>query len=257
MSWNMNSEFQARIGRTICPLVAAVVLGSAVFWMMFVRVVQHAGIIASLDILIKNQKELIADVLPLPACLLESYLTIVQIVRSSHASDPEALELKLKSLQAEFETRLADLNERLPRGLMRDLMLKKSSEPARRLFAIASERLLPLLKEREHEQAESIVNNEISAAYCQYRNAIDELVRLVRTQSDQAEQSIALERSVTLLPHLTEVALLLVAMILAVLGWPFEIVRLRAVTPAELMAVGRQFEKELPKLNQSMIRADL
>ena len=64
-------------------------------------------------------KDLVADVLPPPHYIIESYLITLQMAESTSASEMSDLIARTRKLREEYDTRHAHRESELPRGALR------------------------------------------------------------------------------------------------------------------------------------------
>ncbi|XVJ59462.1 MAG: HAMP domain-containing protein [Tepidisphaera sp.] len=122
-------------------------------------------------------KDLVADILPPPAYILESYLTAVQLTSTSDASERDSLIRKLDKLKSEFEARQDHWKAELPEGALHVLLTQKAADPARRFYTAVEKTLLPLIAADKRDEATALVlRGDVRIAYEEHRSAIDELV---------------------------------------------------------------------------------
>ncbi len=133
-------------------------------------------------------KDLIADILPPPAYILESYLTTMELAQAEDDAHIASLEDKLTTLQKDFETRQDYWSKNLPEGQMKSKLLDSSATPARRFFELAQTKFIPLIKDGKHDEANELLATQMRAEYDAHRAAIDETVTLATTFSQESEQ---------------------------------------------------------------------
>ena len=150
-------------------------------------------------------KDLVADVLPPPKYIIESYLTLLQL---NHAADPAERDQLVKSwerLKKELEDRQTywegvDLDdERLKQALLRD-----STGPAREFFAIGDKEYLPAVRADDRAKMQALLDGKLHDAYLKHRAAIDEVVAAANKRSEAyaraaADTATAGERRVAVL----------------------------------------------------------
>lgn len=98
-------------------------------------------------------KDLVADILPPPEYIIESYLTALQLTTVTDTAECAALEAKLAQLQNDFENRHAYWTEHLTDGPMKQSLLATCSDPAREFYTLARDRMLPLLASHKRDEA--------------------------------------------------------------------------------------------------------
>ena len=137
---------------------------------------------------IVESKDLIADVLPPPEYLIESYLVALQLKDAT--SSPERRELleNLKKLRADYETRRVFWEKSLPASPVRTALLEKSHQAAQRFFEVLDKEYLPEVYNGDTARLGVIANTSLKSAYREHRSAVDNVVVLAneRYQHDEA-----------------------------------------------------------------------
>lgn len=133
------------------------------------------------------QKDLVADVLPPPQYIIESYLVVHLLQRSQSKDETAALLDKLAALRSEYDTRHAFWEKSLEDGPMKSELLKASYEPVRRFYALIERQLVPAL-ERKDAAAIASVMEELDQAYAQHRAAIDRTIEMAVKEAASVER---------------------------------------------------------------------
>ncbi len=134
-----------------------------------------------------NGKDLVADLLPPPAYIIESYLLIFELLEIQNSGKRSELVAKGSRLQGDFERRFQYWDTYLPEGEIRNLMLGEVALHARNFFEIRDQRFLPALDRGEVPLARSIAILELSKHYRLHRSAVDKVVRLAEVQNRREE----------------------------------------------------------------------
>jgi methyl-accepting chemotaxis protein len=121
-------------------------------------------------------KDLVADILPPPEYIIESYLTAFQITEASVDAERSALEAKFTQLEKDYHDRHAVWQADLPEGRMKQAMVEDAARHAFAFFRLVHDRLLPAVKAGDTAAARALVTGELKAAYDQHRTFIDEVV---------------------------------------------------------------------------------
>jgi methyl-accepting chemotaxis protein len=141
-------------------------------------------------------KDLIADILPPPAYIIEAQLNAHELPDVTDAAQRDARIATLGQLEKDYEARLAHWQADLPEGEMKKTLTVDSAEPARKFFTVVRERLVPVIQRGDRKTAAEIVENELSPLYAQHRAAIDRTVTLATTYaSDQEANGLAASKS--------------------------------------------------------------
>lgn len=176
-------------------LALLVIAGFGAFGAITFRTVDQVKVNGPLYTNIVIGKDLIADILPPPEYILESYLTATQLVATTTPEEREPLEKKLTQLQKDFEDRQVYWKTNLPAGPMSDLLLVEACDPAREFFTLTKAKLLPLIQSGKREEAAALMNGEMKTVYNRHRAAIDNLVTLATSFAKEAETQATSELS--------------------------------------------------------------
>lgn len=135
---------------------------------------------------IVQSKDLIADILPPPEYILESYLVSFQLSTSIDAAEQAKLEERLKALKAEYELRHAFWEKEALPPAMSDLILKQSYTPAMAFYSLAFKELLPAVRLQDKAAIESAMQ-KLKSLYERHLLAINQLVNLTTKHAEQVE----------------------------------------------------------------------
>jgi methyl-accepting chemotaxis protein len=135
---------------------------------------------------IVRSKDLIADVLPPPAYIIESSLMAHELVLGT-AKDPQAHIARLRQLESEFTTRYTFWDkEPLPKNLQQPL--QREAKPAgEAFFAALNSQLLPALAAGDKETAQQHLQN-MQQHYLAHRAAVDTVVATAITLNQTLEK---------------------------------------------------------------------
>lgn len=136
-------------------------------------------------------KDLIADILPPPRYIIESYLVVMQAQHSQSLSAVRTYQDRVLELEKEFQAR-HEYWQRMPlNDESQRLLLTASDKPAREFFKLAREQYFP---QRLAEQDTRSVLTQLANHYQQHRYEIDKLVKrentLLAEEEKRAEQLV-------------------------------------------------------------------
>ncbi len=123
-------------------------------------------------------KDLIADVLPPPEYILESYLVTLQILGESRAESIKALIEKGDQLKKEYGVRHEFWVATLPEGPMRTAMVEDSYAPAMTFFELRDRRFLPAIENGDQVKAAELAYGPMRVQYELHRKTIDQVVEM-------------------------------------------------------------------------------
>jgi methyl-accepting chemotaxis protein len=133
-------------------------------------------------------KDLVADILPPPAYIIEAYLLAFQIVNASETKERDELLGRLEQTEKEFGERQQVWRKTLPESRMKAALVVDSAKHAEAFFKVVHERFLPAVKAGDLETGRQLANREMREAYTQHRRYIDEVVNLATRFGTDREQ---------------------------------------------------------------------
>jgi methyl-accepting chemotaxis protein len=138
---------------------------------------------------IVTSKDLVADILPPPAYIIESYLVALEATFATDPSKFDSLERQGAALRRDFEARHDHWVKVLEPGAARDLIARDTYDPAVRFFDLRDREFLPALRRGDREKAIAVLNGPMQEAYDAHRAAVDRLVLLAnaRVASDEKD----------------------------------------------------------------------
>ncbi len=162
-------------------------------------------------------KDLIADVLPPPEYIIESYLIVLQMVETKDRAELASLTERSQRLRTDYDTRHAFWLGALEPGPLREAMLSRSYTPAVSFFEARDQEFLPAIAAGHTTLARELAQGLLKTRYDEHRRAVDEVVRLamVWNQTNESRANDLLESS---LRWLFGIAFGIVAMA-SWLGW--------------------------------------
>jgi methyl-accepting chemotaxis protein len=154
-------------------------------------------------------KDLVADILPPPEYVIESYLVVLQAEHDADATKlPQYLE-RLKKLKGEFDERHDYWKKELPEGEAKRIIVESSYQPAAAFYATALNEFFPALQGGDRTKANEVIA-KLTAQYETHRKQVDRLVTLTNASNDQIEKQAG-----TMLGRYTALMLALCLLIIA------------------------------------------
>ncbi|GFO64151.1 HAMP domain-containing methyl-accepting chemotaxis protein [Geomonas paludis] len=145
-------------------------------------------------------KDLVADILPPPEYIIESYLVVLQAARETDQAKVRALQDSFKKLKGEYNERHAYWGKKLKDGEEKRLISETSYRPAAQFYQVAQSEFFPALLSGDQAKAGQAVAT-LTGLYEQHRISIDKLVQLANANGTALEKSAGgeLSRSTALL----------------------------------------------------------
>jgi methyl-accepting chemotaxis protein WspA len=222
-----------RISAKLGLLLLMFAVGLGIFGVLAFRTLATVKVNGALYSEIMQGKDVIADVLPPPEYIIESFLVVLQMQDETDPARLNRLVEKSRSLRQEYDNRHEFWNGDLAPGRMRDALLVKSYQPAIEFFETRDREFIPAVMAGQRSRSLDLVRGKLRDAYEQHRKAVDEVVQLATTKYQQAEsQAGAVIDSAT---RWLVVAVLLIALLVLLFGWRLSLNltrRIRAATEA-------------------------
>lgn len=140
---------------------------------------------------IVQNKDLLADVLPPPAYIVESCLVIQLMPRATTPEAVAQLVERYTRLKAEFQTRLDFWAKTLPEGPAKQDLVSKARKPVDAFFAITEQEFLPLIHRKEVAEARAVIDGKLMPLFDEHRAAIETVVEQATAQATASETRVA------------------------------------------------------------------
>ena len=137
-----------------------------------------------------QNKDLLADVLPPPNYIVETYL-VAHLFCDATPDELTKLTAHYQTLKRDYFIRQKVWQQTLPLGRLREEMIDKSRPPAETFFAVVDDELLPALNRQDKTTAERVVLTTLPPLYKKHREAVDEVVKMTTANAAEDERLIA------------------------------------------------------------------
>jgi len=192
-------------------------LGSAAFGVLAFSTLDRLKIGSASYREITQSKDLIADVLPPPAYLVESYLLVHEMLDQNDKASLDALVRRSHELRAQYEESYSRWSRTLPEGALRNALVERSHRPALEFLHILEEQFIPAVQAGNRARAEALDAGPLKTLYLEHRAAVDEVVRLARAHTSAEEQ--AAEETVRWRTAILATVWAVVALLALGVGW--------------------------------------
>ncbi len=133
------------------------------------------------------QKDLLADILPPPEYVIESYLTTAQLYLETDNAKISRLIKKGDMLRKDFEDRHAYWTNALPEGTGKDLLVKDAYDTAEEFFNARDKEFIPAILQRDTKRYEHLFHEVMEPIYEKHRLIIDKIVESANVESKNIE----------------------------------------------------------------------
>ncbi|MDR3369128.1 methyl-accepting chemotaxis protein [Rhodoferax sp.] len=188
----MNLFSRMKLSHRFALLIAFGASGFALYGVWSFKTLNELKINSPLYQHIVQGKDLVADILPPPEYIIESYLVSLQLLEASDASELAQLAQRLKALKSDYDTRHEFwLKEKLDTELG-ELFRKRADEPAQAFYADAFKEFLPALQKGDRSKAQAVMVR-MKGNYEAHRQLIDQVVQITNKRN-ASDEVIARER---------------------------------------------------------------
>ncbi|MBS1792376.1 MAG: HAMP domain-containing protein [Acidobacteria bacterium] len=187
----MNFFNNLKVKYKLFALVGIAVIGFTLIGLNAYRTMVKVEVNGQLYNDIIQQKDLLADVLPPPEYLIETYLTALQISNTANTAEIPTLIDQTKKLRKDYTDRHEYWDKELTDSQLRELFLKKSYEPAMEFFDILEKDFIPAIQRGDQAKAREIADGPLKKKYNLHRAAVDDVVKLTTQNSLEKEKEAA------------------------------------------------------------------
>jgi methyl-accepting chemotaxis protein len=176
-------------------LLAMFTIGFVAYGLWSFKTLNELQINSTLYQRITQGKDLVADVLPPPEYILESYLVTLELANATDKKDQALLIRKFQQLKDEYDTRHQYwLNQGLT-GELAPLFLEQSYLSAYQFYNLVLAELIPAIQESDRASVTTILPR-LTKLYKNHRLVIDKIIPIL-IQRTVADEALATEKTHT------------------------------------------------------------
>ncbi len=112
-----------------------------------------------------NGKDLVADILPPPEYIIESYLTAYEMAEQTDKDAIAQLDQKMKALKADYATRHEVWINTLADGPMKETLVDRSYQPAIAFYKTYENKFLPAVMAGDTAKAKEFLADPLTRHY--------------------------------------------------------------------------------------------
>jgi len=161
-------------------VVGIVAAGFVAFGLWSFRTLDDLKVNGPLYQKIIRGKDLVADVLPPPVFIIESYLVGLQLASATPEERPKLIQ-RMKALKQDYENHHTFWSQESLGSELREQLLIRSYQPAIHFYQIAFDQLIPSLEKGDTASVSSTLSStlqEMEYAYQKHHEAIDQVVQI-------------------------------------------------------------------------------
>jgi methyl-accepting chemotaxis protein len=169
-------------------LFGAVVAGFLLVAAVTAKTVSAIAINGALYHRITETKDLVADILPPPEYIIESYLLVLQVERAQNPAQRQELFERLAQRRQEFEDRYRYWNTGavIPESLRRKITVD-SYAPAHKFYEVLNDTYAPAVAAGDSGRQQAAIR-QLSTLYEQHRRVVDSMVAEALAHQKELEQ---------------------------------------------------------------------
>ncbi len=183
----MNWINELGIKKKLAALSALYVVGVLTFGLVAYSTLSEVKVGGPLYAKIVEGKDLVADILPPPEYIIESYLNVLEIAGETDPSQLATLIQKSEQLKADYETRHDVWVDALEESPMKTTLVEASYHPAVEFFRIRDEEFLPAVESGDFAKAKKLAAGPLREEYQTHRQKIDEVVVMANEKNAEVE----------------------------------------------------------------------
>ena len=163
-------------------------------------------------------KDLVADVLPPPEYIVESYLNVLQLLDETNPRATATLIERGRLLRQQYEEGHDRWAKELPDGEIKRLLVHESYCAGHAVLRWRDQQFFPVVLANDKEKARNVLRHTLTPHYDAHRASIDKLVLVAKEMDKNNEQSAAsLVEGRSTLMLLSGIAAISVGLLIAVL----------------------------------------
>ena len=184
------------LNKRLLSIVWLSVAGYVVLTVVSFLTLQQVAVNGPIYQRLSEEKDLIADVLPPPLYIVESYLLAHELPQADPMTERPAIKQRLEQLQKEYAARQGHWRQILPETALKELLLRRADAPAQTFFRTINTKLIPAVEAGDIAGAERIID-ELRGHYTAHRQIIDEIVKqvVIKAEEDQQQARAEIEDS--------------------------------------------------------------
>ncbi|MFI3154563.1 MAG: methyl-accepting chemotaxis protein [Methylococcaceae bacterium] len=186
---NLIKRYQLTIKMRFIVILGTLVIGFSLFGIATFKAMTTLNINGPIYQHIVQGKDVIADVLPPPEYIIESYMVALQLTVAEDFYDlkTQALVSRFKKLRSAYDTRHSFWSTQPLDQELHDLLLERSYRPAQAFYTEAEQKFLPAIQAGDRDGVLAGFQ-DMRRYYEQHRIVVDELLRYTTTRNAEDEK---------------------------------------------------------------------
>ena len=169
-------------------LLGCFALGFFIYGAWSLKVLRELRVSGPLYDHIVQSKDLVADILPPPEYIIESYLTAYQLLEAADKASQDKLLQRMRELKADYDTRHQFWLAQELEPALQQAYLKDAHEPALAFYAAFEREFIPAIQSGDKQAAEAAMR-KLRGQYAKHRSAIDRVVEMANKRAADDENA--------------------------------------------------------------------
>ncbi len=182
----MNILSGMKLSHRLAVLISIFSIGFAVYGAWSFKTLDKLKVNGPVYQHIVQGKDLVADILPPPEYILESYLVSFQLMDAKDKAEQDKLIARFKALQADYDTRHAFWLKANLDSDISDALLKQAHAPVLAFYAVANNEFIPAIQ-RQDRPAIAAAMAQLKRNYDTHLQAINHVVEITNKRSAEIE----------------------------------------------------------------------
>ena len=143
---------------------------------------------------IDGGQAVVADILPPPLFIVESHLTVFELIDAQSHGDTARvglLEARLHQREQEFEARRREWERTLPPGVVKTSLVEAACAPAATYYQVVERELLPALHRNDIGTARELLAHTLQPLFADHRDRVEFTVVAAQRENAQREAAAA------------------------------------------------------------------
>lgn len=174
---------QLKISTRLIILVGLLLIGGAIAFIFLNRIKVRGP---EYEQILENER-LIADLLPPPAYIVESYFLAFQEAYETNTQTLEEMIQKSQALYDIFEERYQAWRAELPENQIKRILFQEAYQFGKEFFDIWHMQFLPAIRNKNKEEAIYLLQGTLKRVYQEHSDAVNKVVKLAKEANIELE----------------------------------------------------------------------
>jgi methyl-accepting chemotaxis protein len=204
-----------KVRQKLSAMVILFIVGFLIFGIIVQICLNMVKVKGSIYNNIVQGKDLIADILPPPEYIIESYLLVFQMADETDKTKISEFVDRIKTLENDYATRHEFWIKDLTESDMKNIMIEESYDPAQEFFDVVDKEFIPAVEKGDLATAQKLIQGVLEEKYEQHRAAIDKVVEMA-TERNKQDEAVADSTVLTVTLVLIGIGLLVIILTIVI-----------------------------------------